>query len=118
MSVGIKTKSIYAEGTPGEGFRLLVMRRWPRGIRKTRIDEWDRDLSPSLGLLNDWIKKKIHFKEFKKRYVNEMRGSLQRQKIQLLAERAEKETIILLCHEEEDTYCHRKMLKELIDKCR
>lgn len=118
MPVGIKTKSIYDEETPGEGFRLLVMRRWPRGIRKTRIDEWDRDLSPSLELLNDRLKKKIPFKEFKKRYVSEMKGSLQRQKIQLLAERAGKETITLFCHEEEDTHCHRKILKELIDKCR
>ncbi|MFQ5863468.1 MAG: DUF488 domain-containing protein [Candidatus Brocadiales bacterium] len=114
--MGIRTKSVYDGETRGEGFRLLIMRRWPRGITKARVDEWDRDLAPSAQLLSDWIKKKIPFKEFKKRYINEMRA--QRDKIRLLAKRAKRETITLFCHEEEDTHCHRKMLKELIDKCR
>lgn len=114
--MGIKTKSVYEAESQGEGFRLLIMRRWPRGVSKSRVDEWDRDLAPSVQLLNDWIKKKIPFKEFRRRYLEEMKT--QRDKIRILAKRAKKETITLFCHEEEDTYCHRKMLKELIDKCR
>ncbi|MCQ4573659.1 MAG: DUF488 family protein [Candidatus Brocadiales bacterium] len=113
---GIGTKSIYDKETPGEGLKLLIMRRWPRGVSKKRIDEWDKDLAPSPGLLNDWIKKKIPFKEFRRKYLSEMRT--QKDKVKVLAGRAKKETITLFCHEEEDTYCHRKMLKELIDKCR
>ncbi|MFQ5957046.1 MAG: DUF488 domain-containing protein [Candidatus Brocadiales bacterium] len=91
--MGVKTKSVYDDETRGEGLRLLIMRRWPRGITKARIDEWDKDLAPSVELLSDWINKKIPFKEFRK-------------------------TITLFCHEGEDTHCHRKMLKELIEKRR
>ncbi len=118
MAVGIETKSIYDDQTPDEGVRLLIMRRWPRGIKKTRINEWDKDLAPSPQLLQDWTRKKIPFKEFRRRYLGEMRTPLQRDKIKALAKRAGKEKITLFCHEEEDTYCHRKMLKELMDRCR
>mgnify|MGYP001501160956 CR=1 FL=1 len=34
---------------PDDGFRVLVMRLWPRGIRKGLVDTWDRGLSPSRG---------------------------------------------------------------------
>lgn len=113
MSMAIKTKSVYEEEGPDEGCRLLIMRIWPRGIKKDRFDEWDKDLSPSPALLKDWLKKGIPFKEFKARYVKEM-GS-QREKVKALAMRAKKETVTLFCHEKEDTYCHRRMLKELIE---
>ncbi|MHC4198347.1 MAG: DUF488 domain-containing protein [Planctomycetota bacterium] len=116
--MGIKTKSIYDKETKDEGVRLLIMRRWPRGIRKTRIDEWDKDLSPSPELLDDWNTGKIPFKEFKKRYISEMRAPLQKGKIAELAGRAKRQEITLFCHEEEDSQCHRKMLEELINKGR
>ncbi len=121
MAVGsVRTKSIYDKETPGEGLKLLIMRRWPRGIKKTRIDEWDKDLAPSPELLDDWIRQEIPFKEFKGRYLGEMKAPLQRDKIRALAKRAKKETITLFCHERkgEDACCHRWILKEIIDKCR
>jgi len=31
----IKTKRIYEPADPSDGHRLLIMRRWPRGIKKT-----------------------------------------------------------------------------------
>ena len=34
----IKTKRIYDPPTPDDGYRLLVMRRWPRGIKKTAVE--------------------------------------------------------------------------------
>ena len=114
MSMAIKTKSVYEEEGPDEGNRLLIMRIWPRGVKKDRFDEWDKDLSPSPALLKDWLKKGVPFKEFKARYAKEM-GS-QREKIRALAMRAKEETITLFCHEKEDTYCHRRILKELIVK--
>ncbi len=111
--MAVKTKSVYEEVGPEEGYRLLIMRMWPRGIKKGRFDEWDKDLSPSSGLLRDWLKKSITFKEFKARYLKEM--ETQKERIKTLAERAKGQTVTLFCHEREDTYCHRKMLKEIID---
>ncbi|MEE9488397.1 MAG: DUF488 family protein [Candidatus Brocadiales bacterium] len=116
--MGIKTKSVYDKETKDEGVRLLIMRRWPRGVKKTRVDEWDKDFAPSPELLDDWNKEKIPFKEFRKRYISEMRAPLQKSKIAELARRAKRRGITLFCHEEEDTRCHRKMLEELINKFR
>ncbi len=112
--MAIKTKSVYEEEGPDEGDRLLIMRIWPRGIKKDRFNEWDKDLAPSTELLKNWLKKGITFEEFKARYIKEM--GVQKEKIKALTERAKKETITLFCHERDDTYCHRKMLKELVEK--
>ena len=37
-------------------------------------------------------------------------------KIKELAELSKKKTITLLCHEKTDEECHRRLLKELIEK--
>jgi uncharacterized protein YeaO (DUF488 family) len=48
----IKTKSIYYDRKePEDGTRILVMRRWPRSIARDQIDEWRKDLGPSVELL-------------------------------------------------------------------
>lgn len=114
MFMTIKTKSVYEKKDGKEGHRLLIMRIWPRGIPKTRFDEWDKELAPGPGLLKDWLKKTIPFREFRNRYIKEMAS--QKERIKALAKRARRETITLFCHEEEDTYCHRKMLKGLIER--
>ena len=50
----IETKSIYHDSIePGDGYRLLVMRYWPRGVKKDRIDSWIKELAPSKELLAD-----------------------------------------------------------------
>ena len=55
----IQTKRIYDAPSPSDGHRLLVMRVWPRGVRKDRVDAWDRGLAPSTELLADYRAKTI-----------------------------------------------------------
>jgi uncharacterized protein YeaO (DUF488 family) len=111
----IKTKSIYYDDKePEDGTRILVMRRWPRGIPKGQIDEWRKDLGPSSELLKQWNEGEIAFAEFRERYLTEMQDKIE--EVQELARRARTETITLLCHEESEDHCHRKMLKELIEQ--
>ena len=42
-------KRIYEKAEPGDGYRILVDRIWPRGISKeeARLDHWARDIAPS-----------------------------------------------------------------------
>ena len=47
------TKRVHDPPSPEDGHRLLVMRLWPRGVRKERVDSWDRGLAPSRELLAD-----------------------------------------------------------------
>ena len=113
----IKTKSVYYDkAEANDGIRILVMRRWPRGIskEKAKVDRWIKELGPSNELLSEWNKSKINFAEYKTRYLKEMQ--MQTQKIRELAEVAGKNTLTLLCHEKSDAECHRRLLKELIEK--
>lgn len=71
-------------------------------------------VGPSEELLDDWNKKRIKWSEYEKRYFKEMKP--QEELVKTLAEKAEKETITLLCKEPTDEECHRRLLKELIEK--
>lgn len=68
----IRLKSIYAEVGPEDGTRILVMRWWPRGVKKERIDEWFRDVSPSRALLQAHQAKEITAPRFFEKYRREM----------------------------------------------
>lgn len=45
-------KRVYDEPAPGDGFRVLVDRLWPRGLTKERadLDLWAKDVAPSTDL--------------------------------------------------------------------
>lgn len=110
----VKTKSVYHDPVgKSDGTRILVMRRWPRGVRREAVDEWERDLAPSQELLTAWNERRIDLKTFFSRYRQEMKA--QSQKIKGLAKWSKKETITLLCWEEDESQCHRGVLKKLIE---
>ena len=48
----VTLKRVYDEAAPGDGFRVLVDRLWPRGVSKERaaIDLWAKDAAPSTEL--------------------------------------------------------------------
>ena len=52
MPPTIKIKRAYDKPSKGDGFRILVDRLWPRGVKKTdaAIDEWAKDLAPTTTL--------------------------------------------------------------------
>jgi uncharacterized protein YeaO (DUF488 family) len=105
----------------GDGYRLLICRYRPRGLRKEleTWDEWCKDLGPSRELHADFYGKHgapIGWKEYRARYLKEMTG--QTTKIRELARRVEAgETITLLCSSAcvDSTHCHRSLLGSLIE---
>lgn len=54
MPKAIFCKRIYEAPQPDDGYRVLVDRTWPRGIRKEdlALDDWRKDLAPSTELRN------------------------------------------------------------------
>jgi uncharacterized protein YeaO (DUF488 family) len=72
----VRTKRVYEEPMPGDGFRILVDRVWPRGIsrERTRLDEWDRTLSPSTELRKWFGHDPGRFEGFRSRYLGELQG--------------------------------------------
>ena len=109
----IKTKRIYEPADPADGHRLLIMRRWPRGIKKTAVDSWEPDLGPSLPLLNDYRKGKIDRSALAQRYRREMAGRPETlAKPTALAKASD---LTLLCSCQDETRCHRTLLKEILE---
>ena len=117
----IKTKSIYHDPSePADGYRLLVMRYWPRGVRKTRVDGWLKDLAPSKDLLAAYRGGKIDWPTFATSYEAQVTGT--DAALDLLEHVKGLEevqgTVTLICHEDlrrSDTHCHRVNLKGLLD---
>lgn len=44
-----RTKRIYRDPSPDDGYRVLVDRLWPRGVSRedAELDEWMREIAPS-----------------------------------------------------------------------
>ena len=109
--VMIKTKSILNKKDKLDGTRICVM-RYVRYYYD--YDEWIKDLAPSSKLLNDYKNKKIDWFDYKKRYLDEM--SKYKDLIGKLKKRIDKgEKITLLCFEKKSLFCHRRILKNLIE---
>ena len=47
--VKILLKRIYEEPSEADGYRILLDRLWPRGLKKedAKFDEWRKDITPS-----------------------------------------------------------------------
>jgi uncharacterized protein YeaO (DUF488 family) len=70
----IKIKRIYEKFSEDDGFRILVDRLWPRGIKKeeAKIDLWFKEIAPS-EKLRKWFKHDVSkWEEFKKKYEEEI----------------------------------------------
>jgi uncharacterized protein YeaO (DUF488 family) len=112
----IKTKRIYDPADPTDGHRLLIMRRWPRGIKKTAVDSWEPNLGPSLPLLTDYRQGKIDWPALAKRYRQEMAS--RPEALAKAASLAKAGDVTLLCSCQDETRCHRTLLKEILESPR
>ena len=70
----IRIKRAYENADPGDGFRVLVDRLWPRGVSKERadVDEHLKDIAPSPDLRTWWNHDPDRYDEFEKRYRSEL----------------------------------------------
>jgi uncharacterized protein YeaO (DUF488 family) len=109
------SRTIYDAASPDDGVRILVMRMWPRGVKRDAVDEWLKELGTSLPLIREWKGGKIQWAEFRERFLAEMESPEQKLLIAALAERARNEHITLLCSCKDESRCHRSILKELIE---
>jgi uncharacterized protein YeaO (DUF488 family) len=119
--MSIRTKRWNDPREIDDGFRLLICRYRPRGVRKTdeTWDEWCQHLGPSRALHADFYGKHgppISWEAYRTRYLDEMKEQTTR--IADLAQRvARGEMITLLCSSActDAAHCHRMLLKGLIE---
>jgi uncharacterized protein YeaO (DUF488 family) len=106
----IRTARVYDAPTRRDGARVLIMRLWPRGIRKTRVDRWLKELGPTLPLLRAFRRGDVGWAQYRRRYL----AGLARPSAQaVLAEvraLARRRPVTLLCGCVDATRCHRTLL--------
>lgn len=67
-------KRVYEAYVPDDGWRVLIDRLWPRGLKrdKAHIDDWKKDYAPSTELRR-WFNHDLdRWEEFKHRYELEL----------------------------------------------
>lgn len=127
----IRTKSVWSPiDRKRDGLRILATRFRGRGLRATRYDLWMANLGPSERLLADFRAGRASWSDFRRRYRAELKESQsldrgnrtiknhgQKFTLRLLQYLARRQTVTLLCHcEEEQTHCHRHLLKQILEQ--
>lgn len=92
----IQCKRVYDPAEKSDGYRVLVDRLWPRGIKKTDLamDEWAKDLTPSTDLRKAFHAEAIDFTHFTGLYRTELASH--QQEGERLAKIAHQQTLTLL----------------------
>jgi uncharacterized protein YeaO (DUF488 family) len=72
----IKIKRVYEKPVKEDGWRVLVDRLWPRGMKKeaAHLDAWMKDVAPSDALRKWFGHKPERWSEFRKKYRSELKG--------------------------------------------
>lgn len=94
-----------------DGFRLLVTRTWPRGVRKSAVDAWE----PALGSPPALIRKKksggLRMPELRRRYLAALDAGAQDRALAIARRR--RVTLLCACRDE---VCHRVVLAGVLNE--
>jgi uncharacterized protein YeaO (DUF488 family) len=71
----IRLKRVYDPASKADGYRFLVERLWPRGLKKEdlKIDGWLKDAAPSTELRKWFNHDPAKWREFQRRYFAELK---------------------------------------------
>ena len=71
----IRIKRVYEKADAKDGFRVLVDRLWPRGMKKeaAKIDLWMKDVAPSDALRKSFHHDPMKWPNFEKKYQAELK---------------------------------------------
>ena len=106
----------------GEGVRIGTVRRPPRGVPKSEFasqdwyDVWFPTLAPSLETMKQAqaAQTPAQWNAFVRRYRAEMKGRDAQHALELLAAMSRHSDFSLGCYCEDESHCHRSILRELL----
>lgn len=71
--MNIQCKRVYDPAEQSDGYRVLVDRLWPRGIKTDlALDEWDKEITPSTELRKAFHGEVVDFATFREQYLAEL----------------------------------------------
>jgi uncharacterized protein YeaO (DUF488 family) len=107
---------------PGEGLRLGTVRRPPRGVPKSAFarldyyDVWFPNLSPSAALVQEALGATDERARaaFKRKFRREMSEPDRSRELDVLAALSHRTNLSVGCYCEDESHCHRSVLRELL----
>ena len=112
----VKIKRIYEPYSKDDGYRILIDRLWPRGIKKeeAHIDKWMKEIAPSTDL-RKWFHQESetdHWEQFVKSYQAELKKSEVIE--ELLSDIDDHKTVTLLYGAKNQAHNHALVLLQFI----
>jgi len=98
----VRIKRIYEQPAKDDGYRVLVDRLWPRGVSKEKAacDEWLKEVAPSTELRKWFNHQPERFKEFKARYIVELKNNPALETLKAIVKKHKTVTLLYAAHDE------------------
>lgn len=121
MAKDVQIKRAYDPPAKADGYRVLVDRVWPRGMRKDdlRMNEWAKDLAPSTKLRQWFGHDPKRWSEFQRRYEWELMDTHVKGEIDRIIDAAKEYSMLTLVYSAKDeernqaVVLHRVFAREL-----
>ncbi len=114
----VQMKRAYEAAAKKDGYRVLIDRLWPRGIKKENLplDAWMKELAPSTELRKEFGHDPKRWTAFQTKYKKELKNPEAKEKIKLLIAIAKKAKLTLLYGARDTEHNDAVVLKKVIEK--
>jgi uncharacterized protein YeaO (DUF488 family) len=111
----IQVRRAYEPADPADGFRVLIDRIWPRGLKKEQaaIDLWLKDAAPSAGLRKWFGHDPAKWDEFREHYARELDRNPDA--VRLLREKSRSGTLTLVFAAKDEEHSNAAALKGYLE---
>ncbi len=99
----IKLKRVYEGASEEDGYRILVERLWPRGLKKEQVavDLWLKEVAPSPELRTWFGHDPAKWEEFRRRYWAELKEKTEQMNLLQQKIQAGPVTFVYAAHDEQ-----------------
>jgi uncharacterized protein YeaO (DUF488 family) len=113
----VRIKRVFEKKSPDDGWRVLVDRQWPRGVRKesAALNYWAKELAPSEELREFYHHDPRRWGLFQARLRAELKSPAALKTLEALAERAKTETVTLVFGSREPLMNNAAVVKDLLE---
>jgi len=113
--MSIAVKRVYEPPAKSDGYRVLIDRLWPRGLKKEDVplDLWAKELAPSTALRQWFDHDPAKWEGFRQRYAGELDKRTEHWRP--LAERAAKHPVTLLYGARDEEHNNAVVMKAYLE---
>lgn len=115
----IKLKRVYEDPQENDGYRILVDRLWPRGVKKEELkyDSWAKEITPSNEIRKWFNHAPEKFEQFKSAYLEELTENEETADfIKEVKGELEKQNVTLLYAAKDEKINHVVILKDFLEE--